>query len=33
MLVKYVKLRLKPITNQQALFVNGNQTTLIEVKQ
>ena len=33
MLVKYAKLRLKPITNQQALFVNGNQTTLIEVKQ
>ena len=33
MLVKYAKLGLKPITNQQALFVNGNQTTLIEVKQ
>ena len=32
-LVKYAKLGLKPITNQQALFVNGNQTTLIEVKQ
>ena len=33
MLVKYAKLGLKPITNQQALFVKGNQTTLIEVKQ
>ena len=33
MLVKYAKLGLKPITNQQALFVNGNQTTLIEVNQ
>ena len=33
MLVKHAKLGLNPITNQQALFVNGNQTTLIEVKQ
>ena len=33
MLVKYAKLGLKPITNQQALFINGDKTTLIEVKQ
>ena len=33
MLVKHANLNLKPITNEQALLVNGNQTKLVEAQQ
>ena len=33
MLVKHANLNLKPITNEQALLVNGSQTKLVEAQQ